>query len=194
MTGEILKSIRKKLKLTQSQVAFRLGLTLRTVQNYESGFDIPLHVQKLINYELVDDLNRIHSVEEPASEYLPLVPYDALGNRAFSPSNEVDKKYFVPDFKTADFLLTVKGDDMTPTYEAGDIIACKSLNKSSIFQWGKAYVLKHKEGNVIIKRLFSTSDDSVLECRSDNEKYPPFKVDKKDIAHFALVVGAIHVE
>ncbi|MGB3467070.1 MAG: helix-turn-helix transcriptional regulator [Cyclobacteriaceae bacterium] len=46
--------------LTQSELAERLGIKLRTVQKYETGSPIPLSMEKLISYEfqLDDRTNR----------------------------------------------------------------------------------------------------------------------------------------
>lgn len=50
-----LKEIRNNLGITQSEMAERLGITMKTIQNYEKGFTIPLSVQKLIQFEFLSD-------------------------------------------------------------------------------------------------------------------------------------------
>jgi len=50
-----LKEIRNNLGITQSEMAERLGITMKTIQNYEKGFPIPLSVQKLIQFEFLPD-------------------------------------------------------------------------------------------------------------------------------------------
>lgn len=52
MTKEDFKKIRKKAGLTQTELADFIGITLRTVQNYEGGENpIPLYIEKLLKYE-----------------------------------------------------------------------------------------------------------------------------------------------
>ncbi len=47
-----LKKIRAENgRLTQSELADRLGVKLRTIQNYENGTPIPISMEKLIVYE-----------------------------------------------------------------------------------------------------------------------------------------------
>lgn len=46
-----IEDLRKYFNLTQTQLADRLGIGLRTVQNYEKSGEIPESVKKLIKYE-----------------------------------------------------------------------------------------------------------------------------------------------
>ncbi|WP_395637529.1 helix-turn-helix domain-containing protein [Sphingorhabdus sp.] len=51
MKPEKFYSIRKKLKLTQSEIAEDLGITERTIRHYEAGDrEISLSIEKLLRY------------------------------------------------------------------------------------------------------------------------------------------------
>ncbi len=51
MEPEEFLMIRKRLKLTQTQIANDLGVSLRTIKYYESGqVDVSITVQKLLKY------------------------------------------------------------------------------------------------------------------------------------------------
>ena len=51
MKPETFYEIRKKLKLTQAEIAEDLGLTERTIRHYEAGDrEISLSIEKLLRY------------------------------------------------------------------------------------------------------------------------------------------------
>lgn len=62
-----LKKYREKFGLTQTDLSKKLGVTLRTVQNYEKGAVIPESIIKLIQYET--NSHQQPQVNEPQSEY-----------------------------------------------------------------------------------------------------------------------------
>lgn len=62
-----IKENRKKLGLTQSDLAEKIGVTLKTIQNYEKGETIP--VSKLALLHNVLNQKDTHKVEEPPEVY-----------------------------------------------------------------------------------------------------------------------------
>jgi len=76
--------------------------------------------------------------------------------------------------------MPVSGDSMAPEYPSGAQILIKRINESAFIDWGRVYVLDTCNG-VVIKRVFPTDDPNILECRSINPEYPPFKVATEDI-------------
>lgn len=142
--------------------------------------------------------------KEPQEEYaiqtqgIPLLPAEALaglGNISITIMKyDIQERYVVPDFSNVDFMIRVKGSSMYPKYNSGDVVACVLIKESTFLQWGKVHVLHTKEQGCLVKRLFETDDKNTIECRSDNESYPPFIVEKNEITNIALVVGAIRLE
>ena len=61
-------------------------------------------------------------------------------------------------------------------------------------QWGKVSVISTQEQGLLVKRLYPCSEKDCIECRSDNEKYPPFEIHKDEVLGIALVVGVIRLE
>ncbi|HNW71156.1 MAG TPA: S24 family peptidase [Bacteroidales bacterium] len=127
---------------------------------------------------------------------IPLIPITAMAG-AFTGDMQVLEHecdhYVVPVFKGADFLISVKGNSMYPKYSSGDIVACKKLPLDTFFQWNKVYVLDTDQGP-LIKRVKKGKTDDTLLIVSDNEKYDPFELQKKQIHNIALVLGAIRLE
>lgn len=96
-----LKKIRDDYNLTQTELGKKLGLTLRTIQNYENGTPIPDAVQKLIQYEFFSHQNQ---VSEPMQSYKP-TNVNAMENVNWT-RNDIDwlRSQIDEKQKTIDFL------------------------------------------------------------------------------------------
>ena len=129
---------------------------------------------------------------------IPLIPIEAFaGPGELNYEDErIQDYYTVTDFKESDFLLRVKGDSMVPKYNGGDIVACKKVDKSSLyfFQWGKVYVIYTLSQGAMIKRIQPSEKDGWIKCVSENVKYAPFDVPMEDVVSVALVNGSISLE
>jgi len=131
---------------------------------------------------------------------LPLIPIDAVAG-----FNGVDvqgvrledcSRYVVPEFAElhAEYMIRVSGSSMYPKYSNGDLLACRRVAEVTFLQWGKVYVLDSNQG-AMVKRLFPCEDNNeVVECRSDNPNYPPFRLLKSEIRSVSIVVGVIRFE
>ena len=128
---------------------------------------------------------------------IPLIPLEAMAGVLTSEQTVLEyecERYIVPAFKGADFLITVCGTSMIPTYYPGDIVACKRVPMSDLFfQWNKVYVIDTTQGP-LIKRIKPGSDKEHVLIVSDNEKYDPFELPYPTIRSVALVVGVIRLE
>lgn len=195
-----IKEIRKKLGLTQVQLAKRLGVDTKTIQNWEYGKRIPESKHGIIRSIFGVDANHSGGNVSESAETLPLIPYDVFaGNPTFDNAgitlNDCEQ-YAVPDFscRGANYLIRVSGDSMSPKYNNGDIIAIKRLDNVTFIQWGKVYVIDTTQG-ILVKHLFPSADDSKITCHSVNtSNYPDFEIPKADIRSFSLVLGMISVE
>lgn len=136
------------------------------------------------------------SVPTPGEKQLPLIPIEAMAGYGTPVYNDiqVEEYYSIGEFKDCDFLLRVKGDSMVPHYNGGDIIACKQVNETLFFQWGRVYAIYTKSQGVMIKRIMPSELNDYIKCVSDNTKYIPFDVPKSDIVALALVKGSISLE
>ena len=128
---------------------------------------------------------------------IPLIPIDAMAG-FFQGEQTImlaDCDYYiVPAFKNADFLITVRGDSMTPRYFSGDLIACKLLSLTDIFfQWGKVYVIDTDQGALIKKVEHGNAADTIT-LVSENTAYKPFEISRQSIYHIAIVQGLIRAE
>lgn len=136
-------------------------------------------------------------VSEQSQEGIPLIPLDAMAGY-FEGEMQVllrdCERYIVPCMPRADFLITVKGDSMMPSYFPGDIVACVRVPiKDVFFQFGRVYVLDTNQG-AIIKRIEKSEDDESILIVSENEKYSPFTLHLSQVHSIALVIGLIRLE
>lgn len=63
-----IKEYRKKLKLTQLELANLIGVSLKTISNYENGGSIPDAIKQLLRIVLMKDDN--HAKKDPFAPFL----------------------------------------------------------------------------------------------------------------------------
>lgn len=118
---------------------------------------------------------------KPEQATIPVIPTGAragtLGDFAEG-VKEYDCERMISPIKGADFAIQVTGDSMSPEYPNGSQIIIKKISAEFI-AWGNVFCLDTNDG-AIIKQVFPTDDDSVIECRSLNPAYPPFLI-KRDL-------------
>lgn len=103
--------------------------------------------------------------------------------------------YIPPNLVQGDpdaFAVEVTGDSMKPYLQVGDWVVCSAKAAETP---GGLYFIQHTgaldEANRL-KLVFSVpDDDTVLELRSTNPKYPPVRVRKEDIGTPALVLYVV---
>ena len=156
------------------------------------------------SYNISEEINSV--VEEPINkgsqivpkQGIPLIPCEAVaGISAGSVSvmeHDIMEYYVVPDFHNVDFMIRVKGLSMHPTYNSGDVIACRMITDSKFLQWNKVHVIATKEQGVLVKRIKKSKEDDCILAISDNKDYDPFDIPKEEILNIALVVGTIRQE
>jgi len=201
------KAIRKKLDISQEEFAKLLGVSSRTVQNWERGKPIPDSKREM----LLNLSNGNKSAQLKPMPYfggddgsvvsLPLIPLDAVAGLPGDDNDGVNfdgcEQYNVPEFsaKGAQYLIRVSGTSMLPKYNNGDLLACRRIDEITFFQWGKVYVMDTRQG-MLVKKVFPDKDntDNIL-CVSENkEDFPPFPLPKEEIRSLSIVVGVIGVE
>ena len=131
-------------------------------------------------------------------EGIPLIPIEAwagaLSGEDYSIMESDCERYIVPSIKDADFLITVRGDSMTPRYYSGDIVACRKVFLSDLwFQWGKVYIIDTNQGS-LLKKVRRGSSDETITLVSENPEYEPFELRKDQIYNIAIVQGVIRAE
>lgn len=147
--------------------------------------------------EVAQGICKVSDGDLPDSKSIPLIPIDAMAGVASGSFQIMEyecERYIVPIFKVAEFLIPVSGDSMTPKYQSGDLVACKTLLLNDIFfQWNNTYVLDTRQG-ALIKHVKRGCDNDHILIVSDNTAYEPFKLHKSKINAVAIMVGVIRLE
>lgn len=198
------RKIREILQISQTKLSEYIGVSLRTIQNWESGETIPKTKHEILrNLLLKDKIQNLEFVSSIKSlkKGIPLLPFDAFAGVGDSSVGGVDfnaiiERYEIPLFNglQIDFMLSVRGSSMYPKYSSGDVVACKLIKELLFVQWNKVYVIDSVSQGIMMKRLKKASKDDNIICKSDNIDYGEFEIPKSDIRNVALVVGVVRLE
>ena len=86
----------------------------------------------------------------------------------------------ISPIKGADYAIKVCGDSMSPEIPNGSQILVKKIWEEEFIEWGKIFCLDTRNG-AVIKRIYPTDNPDVVECRSVNPEYPPFRVNVRPV-------------
>ena len=165
---------------TQGDFAKLLGVSQNTISAAKNGdqrYLTPSLISK-IDYLLEHPWN-----DQPATNTLPVIPTEAMAGTLGEFADSVhlyDCERMISPIKGADYAIKVCGDSMTPEIPNGSQILIKKIWEEEFVEWGKIFCLDTKNG-AVIKRVYPTENPEVVECRSVNPDYPPFKVNTKSI-------------
>lgn len=122
---------------------------------------------------------------------LNVVALAGFGNSAFAIEKQnVVGYYNIPEFKTADFFIPMKGKSMLPYYPHGAILACKIVTEESYLQWGKPYLIATKGQGLIVKRITKGKNAKHWTLVSDNDKlFQPYDIPVSEVDGTALILG-----
>ena len=165
---------------TQGDFAKLLGVSQNTISAAKNG-DPRYLTPSLISK--IDYLLEHPWSDQPTSKTLPVIPTEAMAGTLGEFADSVhayDCERMVSPIKGADYAIKVCGDSMTPEIPNGSQILIKKIYEEEFIEWGKIFCLDTRNG-AIIKKVYPTDDPDVIECRSVNPQYPPFKVNVKCI-------------
>ena len=114
---------------------------------------------------------------------LPVIPTEAMAGTLgeFADSVHVyECERMISPIKGVDYAIKVCGDSMTPEIPNGSQILIKKIHEEQFIEWGKIYCLDTRNG-AVIKKIYPTENPEVIECRSINPDFPPFKVNVRYI-------------
>ena len=205
-----IKQLLSENHLTASDLAEKLGYSspekiLRLFRDKKNKpsldllYDIGTILNADFNWLIKGEVNKQVCVtdEKVNQVQVPLIPIHAMAgcfSGEVSVMNYECECFSVPGLSNADFLIQVKGVSMCPTYNNGDIVACKKVNlKDAFFQWGRVYIIDTDQGP-IMKRIKPGHDKEHVLIVSDNPDYEPFELHCSQIYHIALVLGCIKLE
>lgn len=209
MLAQNIKYLRRKLKLSQQELAKQLNVARTTLGDYERGHTEP-NIDTLINLSgifnvkvdqlLKEDLSHNElelirnkdfrvlaiSVDQDDRSNIELV--DTKAEAGYLESfqdpqyiSELPKVYF-PNMPQGTYRgFEINGDSMLPM-EPGSILICSYVEKLDYLKNDKTYVVVSKDLGVVYKRVTNIPEEERLILKSDNEVYSPYSIQYEEIA------------
>ena len=197
MSPQELRLARESLNLTQTELATKIGVSLRTLQEWEKT-KIPetkvAQVVKVLSESRYEETAHppLSNIEDIKSFEVPLLPLDAIGGRLDGFVTISQCETITSPFKNAALAIRVKGQSMSPIYPSGCMLFIVK-NNGDWLDWGNVYVLDTDNG-VIVKQLSpSQMGEKYICCKSFNNspEYAPFDVPRTSIYGIYRVLGAM---
>ena len=165
---------------TQGDFARLLGVSQNTISAAKNGdprYLTPSLVSK------IDYLLEHSSDEQTTSRMLPVIPTEAMAGTLGEFAESVhtyECERMISPIKDADYAIKVCGDSMTPEIPNGSHILIKKIHEEQFVEWGKIFCLDTSNG-AVIKKIYPTENPEIIECRSINPDFPPFRINVKHI-------------
>lgn len=207
-----LAALRKRLKLTQADLAEMLGVGQPTVQRWESGkrepdLDQLVHLALTLGVEPSALIDR--NIAAPLGPRLYVKGEVAAGQ--WRPAFEWPEEDWLSFSGRADvtanrqhrFGLRVVGDSMDRAYPEGTIVECVSLFGQAEAMPGKRVVVvrtnNHGEVEATVKELVESEGELWLRPDSSNPAHRPYKLSEREpgiveVRIVAVVVASIRPE
>lgn len=207
-----IKKIRKSLKLNQTEFGKMLGVSMRTVQSWESG---ERNMQENTQFLLKSKMKTTQGVAEPNEAYqvdytelsvmyVPLVSKFAYAGYLGGYGDDeyvgqLPKIPFANGFKPKGKYLCfeVRGDSMTTdgrdSIEEGDIVLARELGRqhwmNKLHYHKYDFIIVHKEDGILVKRIINHDvEKGILTLHSLNELYEDFTISLNDVAQLFNIV------
>lgn len=192
---------RKKLELTQKELASKLGVSYQTIQNWEKGNVIPKSKIKSIedffksemfkdNYSNNDNVDKQEHVQEPTGFYYPDVSAAAGMDKEIVNDELKRIPINLPNWEKGIDFINVYGDSMYPKYCSGEIIGIKEVELQYL-NFGYAYVVILKDGQVLLKFIKKGIDNDHIILESENKFYEPKEYHLDQIKKVFIIKGVI---
>lgn len=189
MNAKKIKEIRRALNMSQTEFAKTVGVSLRTVQNWEAGGVIPNTALQRIE-DVVTNRESMRKTAQPNT--VNLVPYYANAGKnvgALEGLTIADMEKVVSPVVGAEYCISIYGDSMQPTYPSGCRVFVKKVQ--NVIVPGNTYVIDTADG-LMLKRLTYSDNPANFLCVSinpDKVLYKPFEYAKRDIIGIYRVMG-----
>ena len=137
----------------------------------------------------------IKSVEQKNT--IPRLPRKAMSGgslRAYYAGplrSECEERTIFELFPQYQFSLAVDSTAMSPRYNVGDLVACWEVSVDHII-WGDIYVVD-TDGGAMIRRVYEAASKNKIKLIAENDMYPDFLLDKKNVHGIYKIVGSVRV-
>jgi len=219
MNGKELRNKRKELKLTQTQLANEIGVSMRTVQNWEGDINtIPKSVDFFFDkytdfshlntkptevpIDLIDRVKGNRKTIDPVFDIQTVPVYDSTATLGLleifggSEKGNVLSYLSIPNLPKSDGAIFMTGDSMYPLLKSGDIVALKIINRLDII-YGEMYYVEYygedelSEFKVIKYVKKSNIGADYIQLVSYNQHHEPKDILLSKIKTIAIVNASV---
>ncbi len=206
--GKRIKRLREDLRLTQEDVANKVGVAIQTIYKYENEIvtNIPLDKLEKIatalstspSYLMGWDNKRTISTEKfPAPSVtesytkLPILGDIAAGFDHIASEDWEGDTLDIPDSylkgrPASDFfVLRVKGDSMYPMYQDGDKVLIKK--QSALDYSGEIGAILYDDDYATLKKIEFVTGEDWLRLVPVNPNVPPVTISGEDLMHCRII-------
>lgn len=197
--GEIIKKLRKKHKMTQTELAEKISLGKTSVSNYETGYSVPsAHILEaisavfdmtLIEFLTYDNEEMIRSlkfprVAQPVNDIL--IPYIKSANIR---KDIIDSENYMDSYITLPGFMTEKDTRYLCIKMPDNSMECEHINKNDylIIKRCKtvpnrklALLLNNADGSYLIRRYIRDGHIVSLIPSCESEKLPIIRTDERE--------------
>lgn len=196
------KAFRQERGLTQRALAEQCGVTLRTVQNWESSKRLPENVKRHLLALAGAEANGVHvgagNALSPVISYTKGVPYYdedfVLGFNSMGYPTSENPEFLInmPRFQNATLWCNATGHSMEPEINNGDIVALELIEDMSFLLMGEIYAIVTTNGLRTIKRLRKSVNSDNYMLVPTNPQYDTQEIPKNKILRVFRVLGNLH--
>lgn len=196
------KAFRQERGLTQRALAEQCGVTLRTVQNWESGKHLPENVKRHLLALAGAEANGVPGIGDSrlasVISYTKGVPYYdedfvlGFNNLGFPSSENPEFLINMPRYQNATLWCNATGHSMEPEINNGDIVALELIEDISFLLMGEIYAIVTTNGLRTIKRLRRSGNSDSYLLVPTNPQYDTQEIPKSKILRVFRVLGNLH--
>ncbi len=197
--GEIIRKLRKKHKMTQSELAEKIDLGKTSVSNYETGYSMPSAqilevISEVFNMSLVEFLTydnedairnlKLPRVAQPIND--TLIPYLKSANIR---QDIIDSKNYMDSYITLPGFMTEKGSEYLSIKVPDNSMECEHIRKNdyliikktkSVKNRSIVLVLDNTYGSCFIRRYIRDGHIISLIPSSESENHPIIRTDERE--------------
>lgn len=210
--GIDIKLLREKLNQTQEEFGDLIGVSGRTIINYEKGLKIPESKTEILlnlwNKHMKSEI--INSVKDPAFEYnkkLNQIHPDPNGKEIPYYETEVfatispamgdvvalkpDTFIRIPMFSQGQFALTVTGNSMKGFINHGDWVVIRQITDREEIIFGEPHLIVTKADNFKTVKFLKEGDspDKFWLVPYNIEQFEPQQIKKSSVLELYRVIG-----
>jgi len=208
ISGQEIKIFRKNNNLKQDEFASKVGVTIRTIQNWERGEVIPSSKYELLHSIMNDNVvneksapynitNYKPSIKE-ANSQIPFFNIDFIAGNSFESvdNNTTIPDYYmdIPDFRGC-VAFRAYSDSMEGLIKSGSILFGTKVEQwNEHLEFGQVYGIVCNDGRKYLKYIkkFRENPKEYFCLESENKFYDEFEMPKKNIRSIWLIHGHLN--